>query len=116
MAKRTRVSFEYQPPPSVVSRPIADLFMRLKPCTILLELLKKDECSISTLYKNCHKMDTMYGYVMTLIHEFRDAGMVETNKCGRTVIIKFTKRGYDIASKIKEINDRLPVKTANYGH
>jgi predicted transcriptional regulator len=100
MAKRTRVTFEYR-------HPIADVFMRRKPCVILCELLKEDCCSINTLYKNSSGADTMYGYVMNIVHDFREAGMVETEKRGRSLIIRLTKKGKDIALKVKEINDKL---------
>ena len=107
MAKRTRVSFEYLPPPSIVRRPIADLFMRLKPTVILMTMLENDGCSISTIYKKSGDAQTMYGYVMNIIHEFRDAGMVETQKSGRTLSVHLTKKGIEIAKLVKLINEKL---------
>jgi predicted transcriptional regulator len=104
--------------------------MRLKPCIILLTILDNEGCSrggetssknhkapnideespplsISTIYKKSGDAQTMYGYVMNIIHEFRDAGMVETQKSGRTLSVHLTKKGIEIAKLVKLINEKL---------
>lgn len=100
MAKRTRISFD-------VCRSMQDVFLHTKPCAILMAIRNNDGCSISKIYKNCEEIDTMYGYVMTIVHAFRDSGLVTTNTVGRTQEVSLTDKGREIALLLININKTL---------
>lgn len=78
---------------------IENVLMRLKPVQILIDIANKDVIAHHLSIQN----DITFSHVLTLLEKFRKAGLISMEKVGRSVVLTLTKKGLEVANKIKEI-------------
>lgn len=83
---------------------VQDLFLKEKPCRILLEIQKADSPYASQIRK---RSDTTYAHTVKIISRMEDAGLVMGEKKSRKKILTLTEKGRELADSLEKLFDTV---------
>ncbi|MBR9677926.1 MAG: hypothetical protein GOU97_01335 [Nanoarchaeota archaeon] len=79
---------------------LKDIFLRVKPVLIMVQLLKNNDKYASVLAK---EVDCTYSHTVRILQELKKKSLVEFEKKGRLKLVSLTKPGKEIATYFRDL-------------
>ncbi|MBI4014750.1 MAG: winged helix-turn-helix transcriptional regulator [Candidatus Aenigmarchaeota archaeon] len=84
----------------MMTKELEYLFLRKKPVKLLISVKMGDAKYVSVLAK---ETDCTYSHTVKLLEMFKEMGLVDFDKSGRTKYVKLTKDGEELAERFEEV-------------
>lgn len=82
-----------------------DMFFRRKPALMLVYLKRNSKMKYGSVLAK--EVDCTYSHAVKILQTLKELKLVDFEKRGRIKLIKLTKKGYDVAEAIENIQNLI---------